>query len=111
MRSRAFIMANGSYVLRVVRTVMLPSTKLSSHATPTSASALVTPGHASRRYFSRYFGNRHANDDSSVSPPVLSSGRNGVTFQWSMLSLSHGLGFSYCAHDVPCCSAERGQRS
>lgn len=38
--------------LRVVLTVMLPSTRLSSQPTPTSLSERVTAGHTSRRYFS-----------------------------------------------------------
>lgn len=38
--------------LRVVLTVMLPSTRLSSQPTPNSLSERVTAGHTSRRYFS-----------------------------------------------------------
>jgi hypothetical protein len=38
--------------LRVVLTVMLPSTRFSSQPTPTSFRARVTAGHTSRRYFS-----------------------------------------------------------
>ena len=88
IRSRALMMMYGSNVLRVVRTVIEPSTRFSSHATPCSFSARVTEGHTSRKYFSRYLGNNVANEDSSSKPPGLSSLVNGSTFQWSMPSWS-----------------------
>jgi hypothetical protein len=49
---------------------------------PTCVSrARVTALQTSRRYFSRYFGNRVAKDDSSVKvPALLSSGLKGSTF-------------------------------
>ena len=50
MRSRALMIMYGSHVLTVVRTVMDPSTRFSSHATPCSLSARVTAGHTSCRY-------------------------------------------------------------
>ena len=74
----------GSNVFLVVLTVMEPSTRLSSHAMPHSFSARVTDGHTSRRYFSLYFGNNVANEDSSRRPSGLSSFVNGSTFQWSI---------------------------
>lgn len=74
----------GSYVFLVVLTVMEPSTRLSSQPMPYGLSVRVTAGHTSCKYFSRYFGNRHANDDSSRSPPGLYSGLKESTFQWSM---------------------------
>ena len=45
---------------------MLPVGRWSLHATPHFLSALVTIGHASRMYFSRYRGNKVANDDLCV---------------------------------------------
>jgi hypothetical protein len=74
------MMMYGSNVLRVVRTVIEPSTRFSSHATPCSFSARVTEGHTSRKYFSRYLGNNVANEDSSSKPPGLSSLVNGLDF-------------------------------
>jgi hypothetical protein len=47
IRSRAFRIAAGSKVFRVVLTVMLPSTKSRVHAIPSFSNALVTTGHAS----------------------------------------------------------------
>ena len=56
-------------------------------------------GQTSRRYFSRYLGKRVAKDDSSrrrppgrLSPAVSS---HGLTDQWSMSGLSHGLSRRY----------------
>lgn len=56
-------------------------------------------GHTSRRYFSRYLGKRVAKDDSSrrrppgrMSPAVSS---HGLTDQWSISGLSHGLSRRY----------------
>jgi hypothetical protein len=101
MRSRALSTMYGSVVLRVVRTVMLPSTRLSSQAILCASSALVTMGQTSRRYFSRYLGKSVAKELSSSRlgmprflPGVLSSSTSschGSTFQWSMSSESHGL--------------------
>ncbi|KAF1794446.1 hypothetical protein GQ600_10588 [Phytophthora cactorum] len=71
MRSRALSTMYGSVVLRVVRTVMLPSTRLSSHVILCASSALVTMGHTSRRYFSRYLGKSVANELSSSRPGIL----------------------------------------
>lgn len=43
----------------------------------------VTALHTSRRYFSRYFGKRVANDDSSVNvPPLLSTALNSSIFHY-----------------------------
>ena len=89
MRSRALMMMYGSYVFRVVETVIEPSTRLSSHRTPCSLSARVTAGHASRRYFSRYLGKSVANELSSSRPPGLSSLLNFWMVQWSMPSWPH----------------------
>lgn len=48
----------------------------------------MTALHASRKYFSRYFGNRVAKEDSSVNvPPLLSAAVNGSTFHYMMAKL------------------------
>jgi hypothetical protein len=74
MRSRAFRMAAGSNVFRVVFTVMLPSTKSSTQAMPCLSKVFVIVGQASFRYTSRYLGKSVAKDDSSAKvPPTLSS--------------------------------------
>lgn len=86
IRSRALMIMYGSYVFLVVLTVMEPSTRFSSQPMPCVFSVRVTAGQTSCRYFSRYFGKRHAKDDSSRSPPGLYSGLNESTFQWSMPS-------------------------
>lgn len=59
----------------------------------TSASALVTAGQTSWRYFSRYFGKSVMKLDSSTTPRGLSDCSNLSTFQWSIPSWSHGFGF------------------
>mmetsp|Transcript_21641 Transcript_21641/g.60154 ORF Transcript_21641/g.60154 Transcript_21641/m.60154 type:complete len:217 (-) Transcript_21641:275-925(-) len=96
IRSRAFMMMKGSHILRVVRTVMEPSTRLSSQATPCSLRARVTAGHTSRKYFARYLGKRVAKElSSSREPPLLSSLSNLGMVQWSMPLWSQGLSFLY----------------
>mmetsp|Transcript_4580 Transcript_4580/g.6828 ORF Transcript_4580/g.6828 Transcript_4580/m.6828 type:complete len:103 (-) Transcript_4580:131-439(-) len=69
IKSRALRITYGSDVLRVVRTVMDPSTKFNSHDIFTLSSDRVTSGHDSRKYFSRYLGNSVAKEDSSRSRP------------------------------------------
>lgn len=62
---------------------MLPSTRSSSQRTPRlSLSARVTSGQDSWRYFSRYLGKRVAKEDSSRSPPGLSSLVRGLSLHW-----------------------------
>ena len=69
IRSRDFTMMYGSDVLRVVRTVILPSTKFNSQSMPCLERLRVTRGHTSRRYFSRYLGKRVAKELSSRRRP------------------------------------------
>ncbi|KAF4126568.1 Zinc-binding dehydrogenase [Geosmithia morbida] len=108
IRSRAFRIAAGSNVLRVVLTVMLPSTRSSVQAMPCFSSDLVTSGHASFRYTSRYLGNRVANDDSSANvPPTLSFGVNASTFHLSMSPVSHGFSF-LCVDGIVMCVRDGG---
>ena len=61
--------------------------------------ARVTIGHTSRRYFSRYLGNRVAKLEASRREPPgrLSpfSGAHLSTSQWFTVSLSHGLSLLY----------------
>mmetsp|Transcript_2654 Transcript_2654/g.4779 ORF Transcript_2654/g.4779 Transcript_2654/m.4779 type:complete len:208 (+) Transcript_2654:2110-2733(+) len=96
IKSRAFMIMNGSKVFLVVRTVIEPSIKLSSQAIPRWSKEEVTTGQTSRRYFSRYAGNNVANEDSSRKGPLLASSTlNGSIFQWSIPSWSHGLSFLY----------------
>nr|ACN35663.1 unknown [Zea mays] len=74
---------------------MDPSTKLSSHEIPYSFNAPFTTGHASCRYFSRYWGKRVEKELTSSMPPSFQAGSNLSIFQRSMLgSSSHGLGLS-----------------
>ena len=96
IRSRAFNIEAGSKVLRVVLTVMLPSTKSRVHAMPCFSSARVMSGQDALRYVSRYLGKRVAKLDSSVKvPPRFCSGVKASSFQWSISSVSHGLSFLY----------------
>ena len=88
-------MIYGSHVFLVVRTVIDPSTKFNSHPTPTSFKAFVIDGHTSLKYFSRYFGNNVAKEDSSNSPCGLSSCVNFGTSQWSIPAWSHGFSRRY----------------
>lgn len=70
-------MEAGSNVLRVVLTVMLPSTKSKVQAMPCFSSALVIMGQACFKYISRYLGKSVAKEDSSAKvPPALSVGLN-----------------------------------
>ena len=89
------MMIYGSHVFLVVRTVIDPSTKFNSHPTPTSFKAFVIDGHTSLKYFSRYFGNNVAKEDSSNSPCGLSSCVNFGTSQWSIPAWSHGFSRRY----------------
>ena len=89
------MMIYGSHVFLVVRTVIDPSTKFNSHPTPTSFTAFVIDGHTSLKYFSRYFGNNVAKEDSSNSPCGLSSCVNFGTSQWSIPAWSHGFSRRY----------------
>merc|ERR1711939_760057 len=92
IRSRALSTAAGSYVFRVVLTVMLPSTKSRVQAMPIFSSERVISGHDALRYVSRYLGKRTEKEDSSLKvPPKLSSGLNSSIFHLSTSSVSHGL--------------------
>mmetsp|Transcript_339 Transcript_339/g.1169 ORF Transcript_339/g.1169 Transcript_339/m.1169 type:complete len:203 (+) Transcript_339:831-1439(+) len=95
IKSRALMMMYGSYVFLVVSTVIEPSTRFNSHATPCSFKAFVIDGHVSLKYFSLYFGNSTAKELSSTTPPGLSSLVNGSMRQRSVPSMSHGLSRLY----------------
>lgn len=79
--------------LRVVLTVMEPSTRSRTGTMPNLSRALLTRGHESRRYRSRYLGNSVMKEDSSRKGPGASSLVKGSIFHLSMSSVSHGLGF------------------
>lgn len=90
IKSLAFKIAAGSNVFRVVFTVILPSTKSRVHAIPCFSSALVTTGHASFRYTSRYLGNRVTKEDSSAKlPATLSSALNSSICFSTVLGEAH----------------------
>ena len=130
IRSLAFRIAAGSNVLRVVLTVMLPSTKSRVHAMPCFSRALVIMGHACLRYTSRYLGKRVAKDDSSAKvPPALSVGLNSSifrnsqlrfprmrgrgkqTFHLSMSSVSHGFSLLCVEGMMPCEKSDGGDKN
>lgn len=111
MQSLALRMAAGSYVFRVVVTLIRPWTRSSVQLMPRLSKVFVTIGHACFRYSSRYLGNNVAKEDSSEKvPPALSSGLNSsicegrqccahspatlvLTFHLSISSVSHGFSF------------------
>ena len=94
--SRAFIIAQGSQVLLVVFTVRDPSNKFNSALIPTSFKDFLTMPKTSYMYFSRYFGNSVANDDSDNKLPFISPGCISGIFHLSIVgSLSQGLSFLY----------------
>lgn len=125
--SRALMITYGSNVLRVVLTVMLPSTRFNSQPMPSSFRARVTAGHTSRKYFSapsnvqshnvlcryckhqhnmrffspRYLGKSVANELSSKRPLGFSSLEKGFTSQWLIPSWSHGFSFRCCDRQRP----------
>ena len=72
---------------------MEPSTRSKIAVMPYLSSAFVTRGHESRRYRSRYLGNRVMKEDSSRNGPGASSFVKGSIFHLSMSSVSHGFSF------------------
>jgi hypothetical protein len=84
-------MMDGSQVFLVVFTVMLPSTRFSSQPNPYVFNVRVTNGHTSRKYFSRYLGNKVAKELSSNGASKGSAAVTGAIAQWSMSGVSHGL--------------------
>mmetsp|Transcript_2527 Transcript_2527/g.6568 ORF Transcript_2527/g.6568 Transcript_2527/m.6568 type:complete len:211 (-) Transcript_2527:52-684(-) len=95
--SRALMIMYGSQVLRVVFTVIEPSTRFRSALISCSASTFFTSGQTCLRYCSLYCGNSIANELSSVSSPPFGASSLEIStgFQWSMSSVSQGLSRRY----------------